>query len=103
MAKSSKSKKVSKSNKPAKQPDVREVMSEGEAARACVSLFLREGVPEGNECGEFEIVDVSFDDDGEYFAMVKVRVGNLDVELASNGTHLDQDKINEIKAEQESA
>lgn len=79
---------------------VHEVMSEADAARACASMFVREGIPEGDEPGEFKIIDVSIDDDGQYFAMIRVPVGNLDVELASIGEHLDQEKLNTIRAEQ---
>lgn len=77
----------------------RGAMSEAEAARACASLFVRKGIPEGENAGEFEITDVSFDDDGEYFVTMLVRVGDLDVEMASEGCHMDQAEIDAIHAE----
>lgn len=63
-------------------------------------MFVRKGIPEGNEPGEFEITDVSIDDDGEYFVTMIVRVGNLDIEMASCGHHMDQPQINAIREEQ---
>lgn len=94
------SNKKSKKTKPVKQTVQRDAMSEGEAARAVASLFVREGgMLEGTDANEFEITDVSFDDDGEYFVMMKVRISNLDVETASTGDHLDQVKINDIRDE----
>lgn len=101
--KARKSKKRKPKAKPVKMTVQRGHMSEEEAARACASLFLREGIPEGREVGEFEIEDVDLDDDGYYYATVKVRVGWLDVEAASTGDHIDQAKIDEIKAEQEAS
>jgi hypothetical protein len=77
----------------------REVMTEAEAARACASMFVRKGIPEGKEPGEFEITDVSFDDDGQHFVTMIVRVGDLDVEMASGGHHMDQAELNAIHAE----
>lgn len=77
----------------------RGAMSEAEAARACASMFVRKGIPEGDGPGEFEITDVNFDDDGEYFATMIVRVGNLDVEMASTGDHMDQVEIDAIRTE----
>jgi hypothetical protein len=91
------SKSKSKSAKPATR--AREVMSENEAARACASMFVRKGIPEGKGPGEFEIIDVSIDDDGDYYVTMIVRVGNLDIEVATYGHHLDQAELNAIHAE----
>lgn len=77
----------------------REVMTEAQAARACASMFVRGGIPEGGSPGEFEITDVAFDDDGQYFVTMIVRVGNLDTEMASCGHHMQQAEINAIHAE----
>lgn len=91
------SKSKSKSAKPASK--AREVMSENEAARACASMFVRKGIPEEKDLGEFEINDVSIDDDGNYHVTMIVRVGNLDIEMATSGQHLDQAELNAIRAE----
>jgi len=77
-------------------PAPREAMTETEAARACASMFVRDGISEGTGPGEFEITDVSIDGDGRHLVTMIVRVANLDIEAATAGHHLHQAEINTL-------
>jgi len=74
-------------------------MSEAEAAQACASMFVAQGIPAGDGPGEFTVTDVDFDGYGQYFVTMRVAVGNLDVELASTGHHTDQEALDQIHAD----
>lgn len=74
------------------------VMTEAEAALAIARFWLTKGSPygfnEGSEGEQFEVVEASFDDDGQYFVTINLHIPNLDIELASTGEHIDQAEIN---------
>lgn len=67
--------------------------TEAEAATAIARAWLAKAGfhedPTGESPERVEITDTSFDDDGNYFVVVKMYIPNLDVELVTYGEHPD--------------